>query len=217
MPANDQVTVPVGGRDYGPLLWRPTERTIRDARITGHLGRLGDSGGPDLRGYDEFWQWSVGEPEAFWAPLWPHFHVLGDLGDGPVLAGGPMPDVRWFGRTTLNSAHSTLRTPAAQPSRTAGIYRSEAGRSGTLSYGDLPICENTDRNVGLSHQTAFQALSCAAAGPGLRAVTITQITPYHGPVDGTTITIFTRGLATALINATADWSGAPGDCAFRHG
>jgi arginase len=76
--------------------------------------------------------------------------------------------------------------------------------SDCIDFADLPICENTDRNVGLSHQTAFQALTCAAAGPGLRAITITQITPYHGAADGSTISIFSHCLATALINATAD-------------
>ena len=76
--------------------------------------------------------------------------------------------------------------------------------SDCIDFADLPICENTDRNVGLTHQTAFQALTCAAADPGLQAITITQITPYHGAADGSTINTFTHGLATALINATAD-------------
>jgi arginase len=73
-----------------------------------------------------------------------------------------------------------------------------------IDFADLPICENTDRNVGLTHQTAFQALTRAATGPGLQAITITQITPYHGAADGSTITTFTDGLATALTKATVD-------------
>jgi arginase len=76
--------------------------------------------------------------------------------------------------------------------------------SDCIDFADLPICENTDRNVGLTHQTAFEALTCAAAGPGLRAITITQITPYHGAADGSTISTFTDGLASAVINARAD-------------
>ena len=135
-PADEQVTALLG-RDYGAPLWRPTERTIREARITGYAGWLRDAGGPDLGGYDELWRWSVAEPEAFWVSLWRHFDVLGHLGDGPVLAGGPMPDVRWFEGTTLNYARNALRTAASDPGRTAVIYRSEAGRSGTLSYGEL--------------------------------------------------------------------------------
>jgi len=74
--------------------------------------------------------------------------------------------------------------------------------SDCIDFAELPICENTDRNVGLPHRTAFEALAYAAAGPGLRAITITQITPYHGAADGSTINTFTHGLVTALINAT---------------
>ena len=63
--------------------------------------------------------------------------MLGHRGDGPVLAGGPMPDVTWFAGATLNYARNALRTAGTRPGRTAVIYRSEAGRSGTLSYGEL--------------------------------------------------------------------------------
>ena len=76
--------------------------------------------------------------------------------------------------------------------------------SDCIDFADLPICENTDRNVGLSHQAAFEVLTHAAAGPDLHAITITQITPYHGAADGSTIHTFANGLVTALINATAD-------------
>lgn len=76
--------------------------------------------------------------------------------------------------------------------------------SDCIDFTDLPICENTDRNVGLTHQTAFQALTGAAAGPGLQALTVAQITPWHGAADGSTMRTFAHGLATALINAAAD-------------
>src|SRR5262249_3365296 len=76
--------------------------------------------------------------------------------------------------------------------------------SASTASAALPICENTDRNVGLPHSTALQALTCAAAGPGLQAITITQISPNHGAADGSAINTFAHGLATALINATAD-------------
>jgi arginase len=83
--------------------------------------------------------------------------------------------------------------------------------SDCIDFADLPICENTDPNVGLSHQTAFQALACAAAGLGLQAITVTQITPSHGETDGSTINTFTHGLATALINATTQWKQGLGE------
>jgi acetoacetyl-CoA synthetase len=136
-PAHDQVTAPLGGRDYGATLWRPSEGIVRAARITRYATWLRDSGGPDARGYEELWRWSVAEPGAFWASLWRHFGVLGAMGDGPVLSGGTMPDVSWFGGATLNYARNALRTATTEPGKTAVIFANEAGRGGTLSYGRL--------------------------------------------------------------------------------
>jgi acetoacetyl-CoA synthetase len=144
MPSEDQVTAAssadlatLAGRGYGETLWEPTERSVSDAKITHYAAWLADGRGPRLSGYDEIWRWSVAEPAEFWASLWDYFSVLGHRGDGTVLSGGPMPDVRWFAGTRLNYARNALRTAQAHPDRTAVIYRSEAGRSGTLSYSEL--------------------------------------------------------------------------------
>jgi len=137
MPSDDQVSAALGGRDYGETLWEPTEQVIRDARITDYAAWLARGHGPGLSGYDAIWRWSVAEPASFWSSIWDYFGVLGRRGDGPVLSGGPMPDVTWFGGTTLNYARNALRTAQADPGRTAVIYRSESGRAGTLTYGEL--------------------------------------------------------------------------------
>ncbi len=137
MPSDDQVGAALGGRDYGETLWEPTEQAIRDARITDYAAWLARGHGPGLSGYDAIWRWSVADPAGFWSSIWDYFGVLGRRGDGPVLSGGPMPDVTWFGGSTLNYARNALRTAQADPGRTAVIYRSESGRAGTLSYGEL--------------------------------------------------------------------------------
>jgi acetoacetyl-CoA synthetase len=137
MPSDDQVTGALGGRDYGDTLWEPSERTIQDARITDYAAWLRSRGGPDLGGYDEIWTWSVDHPAEFWASVWDYFDVVGQRGDGPVLSGGPMPDVSWFSGTALNYARNALRTARSHPDRTAVIFRSESGRNGTVRYGQL--------------------------------------------------------------------------------
>jgi acetoacetyl-CoA synthetase len=133
---DDPATV-LGGRDYGATLWAPSPESVRDARITAYLAWHRETSGQNLAGYDELWQWSVASPEEFWASVWDYFDVLGRRGDEPVLAGGPMPDVHWFGGTTLNYARNALRMARTHPDQTAVIFRSEAGRSGTLSYAEL--------------------------------------------------------------------------------
>src|ERR1700730_1592417 len=139
----------LGGRDYGATLWEPTERSVREARITGYAAWLRESRGLDLPSYDELWRWSVAEPEAFWTSVWDYFGVIGRLGDGPVLSGGAMPDVTWFAGTTLNSPRRAPSPPRARsrtgPPWSSGPSRGGAERSATPNWrprwpGSAPGC-----------------------------------------------------------------------------
>jgi acetoacetyl-CoA synthetase len=112
-----------GGRDVGGGL--------------GPGGVLDPDGGLDTGGYRKLWDWSVSDPGIFWDSVWDYFGVLGGRGSGPALAGGPMPDVRWFEGATLNYARNALRAAGTDPDRTAVIYRGEDGTAGTLTYGEL--------------------------------------------------------------------------------
>jgi acetoacetyl-CoA synthetase len=126
------------GRGYGATLSQPSPGAIARARITDYARWLSaERGGPAVGSYLQLWEWSVTELAEFWSSIWDYFGVLGSRGDGPVLAGGPMPDVSWFGGATLNYARNALRSAATDPDRTALIYRSEAGHGGTLTYGQL--------------------------------------------------------------------------------
>jgi acetoacetyl-CoA synthetase len=126
------------GRGYGAILSTPTQATIDRARITHYARWLSDQAGVSTEGsYAGLWQWSVSHLAEFWSSIWDYFGVLGERGDEPVLQGGPMPHVSWFGGTTINYARNALRAASTDPDRTALIYRSEAGHSGSLSYGEL--------------------------------------------------------------------------------
>jgi acetoacetyl-CoA synthetase len=151
MPMDNDDGTGLPGRDYGEVLWEPSPEVIGRARVTDYrrwLAARGVSvGEPARRGaspaaaaahdYHQLWRWSVGQPAAFWGSLWDYFGVLGERGEGPVLAGGPMPDVTWFPGATLNYARNALRTAQADPARIAVIARDEEGRPVTLSYAEL--------------------------------------------------------------------------------
>jgi acetoacetyl-CoA synthetase len=126
----------VAGRDYGEILWAPTEASVERTEITRYARWLAGHGGPSTSDYHDLWRWSVTEPAAFWTSIWDFFDVLGQRGEGPVLT-GQMPDVSWFAGSTLNYAGNALRWAGSHPDRTAVIFSSEAGRDGTLSYGEL--------------------------------------------------------------------------------
>ena len=143
MPSDNEVRPGSLGRDYGDILWEPGPEDIERARITGYRRWLASDRGIALGGgtgpaaYRELHDWSVTEPGQFWDSLWDYFGILGERGDGPVLAGTTMPDVTWFPGTTLNYAANALRTAATDPARIAVIARDEAGNQATLSYGEL--------------------------------------------------------------------------------
>ncbi len=98
MPIDDEAGSADGLTEpgYGEVLWTPDAAVTERARVTAYLRWLATERGLGLDGYDALWGWSTSHPAEFWATIWDYFGVLGERGPGPVLAGGPMPDVRWF-------------------------------------------------------------------------------------------------------------------------
>src|SRR5947208_11856220 len=141
-------------RGYGAVMWEPDDKTVRGARVTRFMTWLAGHGILSPESYQDLWHWSVTDPAAFWSAVWDYFGVLGDRGDGPVLAGEVMPDVQWFGGATLNYARNALRTAWTDPDRTAIIFDSERARAGSLSYGQL------------AHEVARVARGLAGLGVG---------------------------------------------------
>src|ERR1700736_4321482 len=136
MPRNDEVAR-VLGSDYSEVLWEPGPEVVDQARITQYLRWLAEHHGVAAADYTDLWEWSVGEPGAFWDSLWEYFGVLGQRGDGPALAGGPMPDVRWFPGATLNYARNMLRTAHSDPDRIAIISYAERTNGSRYTYAQL--------------------------------------------------------------------------------
>ena len=135
MPRNDEVARLLGS-DYGEVLWEPGPEVIDQARITQYLRWLAEHHGVAAADYQDLWEWSVGEPGAFWDSLWEYFGVLGQRGDGPALR-GQLPGATWFPGATLNYARNALRTARTDPGRVAIIACTEDAPPRTFSYGEL--------------------------------------------------------------------------------
>ncbi len=78
--------------------------------------------------YDELWQWSVDELEAFWASIWDYFEMQSPTPYQQVLAERRMPGARWFEGAQVNYArqvfrHAARAHAAGQP---AIVYADEA-------------------------------------------------------------------------------------------
>jgi acetoacetyl-CoA synthetase len=135
MPRNDEVARLLGS-DYGEVLWEPGPEVVDQARITQYLRWLAGHHGVAAADYQDLWEWSVGEPGAFWDSLWEYFGVLGQRGDGPALL-GQLPEATWFPGATLNYAQNALRTARTDPGRAAIIACTEDAPPRTLTYGEL--------------------------------------------------------------------------------
>ncbi len=154
MPQDDEVTAPAAASPQTPpppaaataasaavqegeLLWSPGPSERAHAKVARFIRWLAAERDIRVSGYDELWRWSVEQPGEFWDCVWSFFGPPGRRGDGPALAGGTMPDVRWFPGASVNYARAALAAARSDPDAVAVIFRSERGRDGTLSYGEL--------------------------------------------------------------------------------
>ena len=67
-----------------------------------------------------------------------------------------------------------------------------------LDYLDFPIAENTRRNQGLRFTQLVDVLRELIAAPNWVALTVCEVNPDHGELDGTTMRTFSEALADVL-------------------
>ncbi len=77
-----------------------------------------------------------------------------------------------------------------------------------LDFVDLPLAENTRRNVGLRFHQLMSALRPLLHAPNWTALTVTELNPDHGESDGSTLRVFAQGLVDALASAPRWRAGA---------
>jgi arginase len=67
-----------------------------------------------------------------------------------------------------------------------------------LNFIDLPLAENSRRNIGLTFEQLMTALNEFLKAPNWSVLTITEINPDHGESDGSTLKIFSERLAKII-------------------
>ncbi len=123
-----------GGAGRGSPLWVPSGELLERANLTAYRRWLAADAGVGLDGYEDLWQWSVTELEAFWDSLWRWFRIEGSRG-GTVLADRRMPGTRWFPGAELSYAEHALSR--GEPWRPALVARTEDGPLRTVTYAEL--------------------------------------------------------------------------------
>ncbi len=67
-----------------------------------------------------------------------------------------------------------------------------------IDFAELPLAENTDRNVGLAFEVVMSALDVVLSGDGLAAITVTELNPHHGEPGGETVRTFVERFTRSL-------------------
>ena len=67
-----------------------------------------------------------------------------------------------------------------------------------IDFAELPLAENTDRNVGLAFEDVMRTLDVLLADDAFAALTISELNPHHGAPDGSTVQRFASRLTASL-------------------
>ncbi len=87
----------------------PASAVQPDTHLARYRQWLQTTHGLRFSSYDELWQWSVDELEAFWATIWDYFEVQSPTPYAQVLVERRMPGARWFEGAQVNYARQVFR------------------------------------------------------------------------------------------------------------
>ena len=98
----------------GELLWTPSDELVENSNIAKYIDWLRAKNIAELADYQQLWQWSVDNVEAFWASLWDYFEIISDTPYEQVTDSLEMkPGNRWFTGSRVNLAEHILRNEKA--------------------------------------------------------------------------------------------------------
>jgi acetoacetyl-CoA synthetase len=93
----------------GELLWEPTAEFQRQSNLAAYQAWLANTHGLHFASYEQLWNWSVGDLEAFWGSIWEYYAVQSSSPYQQVLARRKMPGAVWFPGATLNYCEHVFR------------------------------------------------------------------------------------------------------------
>src|SRR5579864_4656771 len=86
------------------LLWQPSQERIERAAVTRYSRWLEQERGLHFDSYQQLWEWSVADLDAFWSSIVEFFGVHFATGGSTVLGSREMPGAQWFPGTTVSFA-----------------------------------------------------------------------------------------------------------------
>jgi len=116
-------------------LWEPSAELVERSRLREFMRWLQAERGLSFATYDELWQWSVDDLEAFWSAIWDFFGVQADGEFEQALGNREMPGAEWFAGTNLNYAEHVFADK--DDAETAILHASELRDLDEQSWGEL--------------------------------------------------------------------------------
>jgi len=117
------------------LLWSPSPEAVAGTQLSAFQARIEAKHGVSIDDYDEFHDWTLAQPEAFWQAVAEDFDLQFSVAADKVLKNGAaFPGAQWFPGAKLNFAQNLLRYRDDQP---ALVGLLEDGSRQVLSYAQL--------------------------------------------------------------------------------
>jgi len=150
------------------ILRKPSDSDLRESQMARYMRWLDEAGYGRFDDYPSIYEWSVSEPDRFWASVWQWTDVVAQCDADQVLTDRSMPGARWFPGARLNYAENLLREALhGDPERVAVHAVSETRKTRRVTYGQL-----------LEDVAAFRAwLEAQGVGPGDRVAGVVAHAP----------------------------------------
>jgi acetoacetyl-CoA synthetase len=117
------------------LLWRPSEKDIKNAHITRFMAHVNKKYGKNFKTYKDLYQWSIDNIPEFWATMWEFGEIKASKSYEQVVDDlSKFPGAQWFVGARLNFAENILRY---RNDHTALIFRGETQKKVKMSYAEL--------------------------------------------------------------------------------
>jgi len=95
------------------ILWQPPKQRQLDAHITAFTAQANLRYGQQIADFEQLHQWSIAQPEQFWALVWDYTQVRAShRGERVLIDAGQMPGARFFPDARLNFAENLLARPS---------------------------------------------------------------------------------------------------------
>jgi len=119
----------------GLLLWKPSEKRIKEANITRYMEFVNKKYGLNFQSYNELYDWSISNISDFWASVWDFLEIKASKKYDKVVEDlSVFPGAKWFPGAKLNFAENLLRYRDDHP---AFIFIGETQRRASMTYAEL--------------------------------------------------------------------------------